>query len=226
MAWHVPDLSLENLAIAVLAVAIVELISTLLLSLASPPDAADERGAALAAQGAEQEGDSQRASPLDHTRPPQNPSRDPDPKQWPADMRAALAARAAPRAVHDAAGLRVSGGIVFCAAGDLGSTIRAKREAAVGEAVGEVEGEAEGEVEGDPWRMCRIRGVITGRPDPMGSRGGRAGGVASPGRSPFSRGAGQPNGKYSGVIEFVGAVAGVGQLRLLVIIGSSMHHRR
>ena len=94
MACHVPDLSLENLAIAVLAVAIVELISTLLLSLASPPDAADERGAALAAQGAEQEGDSQRASPLDHTRPPQNPSRDPDPKQWPADMRAALAARA------------------------------------------------------------------------------------------------------------------------------------
>ena len=97
MAWHVPDLSFENLAITVLAAAIVALCRTLLLSLASP-DAAGEHGAredaALAAQAAEQEGDSQRAGPLAHKRPPQIPPREPDLKQWPADVRAALAARA------------------------------------------------------------------------------------------------------------------------------------
>jgi len=98
MAWL-----LGALVILVLAGAIVELIRALLRRrLAQPDERGAVEGGALAGPGPEREGGSQRVQPLAqrvrslaHTWPPPTQSRDGGRRQGLADMRAALAERAA-----------------------------------------------------------------------------------------------------------------------------------
>jgi hypothetical protein len=95
MSWDGP-LPLGDLAIILLAVAIVELFRTLLRRRLRPVDQrGGGEGGALAVRGPQREGDSRRARSLAHSWPQERRPQDRGRKQWLADMRAALAARAA-----------------------------------------------------------------------------------------------------------------------------------
>ena len=110
MAWLLCT-PLGALAILVLAGAIVKLIRALLRRrLAQPDERGAVAGGALAGSGPEREDGSQRVQPraqrarsLAHTWPPPKQSRNGGRKQWLADMRSALAARAAGEPIAAAA---------------------------------------------------------------------------------------------------------------------------